>query len=354
MGPASRLVASHFVVALRSAQVLVAGPQIAEKAVGRRLSKDELGGEGVHGISGVVDNYVDSEQDAFRQICEFLSYLPSNVDSLPPIIESSDPVNRCEEELLTIIPENRGPYDMRHLVSLVFDRTDNFDSEAGRSGSSFFEIGTCSFGREIITGLARIGGKPVGVFGNDPRYLNGAMTWQASVKTKRFIEFCSTWHLPIVTFVDQPGFMVGLDAEQAGTIRFGTSAVLAAQTAPVPWCTVQVRKAYGVAQACHIGPNAHILLWPSAEQGTLPVEAGVAVMYRKQLEALPPGERRRVERTLIDEHSKRLNPWPTIEGFGAQDLIDPRETRKHLFEWAELAWLRLPRLVGATTFPYRC
>jgi len=350
--PASRLVASHFVVAVRSAQILVAGPRVAENATGKRVSKEELGGEAVHSSSGTVDNYVETEHEAFDQIRRFLSYLPSNVEGLPPVMDSADPIDRREEELLSIVPEDRSPYDMRHLIELVVDQ--NVGAADAMKSSTFFELGTSSFGKEIITGLARLCGQPVGIFANDPRELGGAMTWQASVKTRRFIELCVSFHLPVVTFIDQPGFMVGLDAEKAGTIRFGTAAVLAAQTAPVPWCSVQIRKAYGVAAAAHYGPDAHILLWPSAESGTLPVEAGVAVMYRRELDAAPPGQRRQLQRRLVDEHSRSLSPWPAVQGFGANDLIDPRETRQRLCEWAELARLRLPALVGPATFPYRC
>uniref|UniRef100_A0A7S4S115 CoA carboxyltransferase C-terminal domain-containing protein n=1 Tax=Alexandrium monilatum TaxID=311494 RepID=A0A7S4S115_9DINO len=191
------------------------------------------------------------DAEALEQIRRFLSFLPSNVEGLPPVATCTDPIDRQEEELLRIVPEDRSPYDMRRLIELVVDRTGGIASHG--QGSTFFELGTSSFGREIITGLARLGGQPVGIFANDPRQLGGAMTWQASAKTRRFIELCATFHLPVVTLVDQPGFMVGLDAEKAGTIRFGTAAVLAAQTAPVPWCSVQIRKAYGVAAAAHYG-----------------------------------------------------------------------------------------------------
>ena len=387
--PASRLVAAHFNVCVRSGQVLVAGPKVVEMALGYETTKEELGGSQVHDLSGVVDNYVDSEADALLQVRRFLSYLPSNVWGLPPVrmgsyCASNDPPERREEELLHIIPENRRQtYDMRRLVELVVDREPKGVTAwgagagggegrgggiggsvgGGRNGgddgkggeaweSSFFEMGTTAFGKSIVTGLARVNGQPVGVFANDPSSFAGAMTWDASRKLERFINFCCTFHLPIINVMDEPGFMVGVDAERNGTIRFGTAAVLAAQTAVVPWCTVHVRKAYGVAAAAHFAPDCDVIAWPSAESGTLPVESGVAVMFGRQIAEAEDPEAMRKQ--LEAKFSRRLAPWPRAESFGVHDVIDPRDTRASLCEWVEMAQLRLPQLVGPTSFPYRC
>jgi acetyl-CoA carboxylase carboxyltransferase component/biotin carboxyl carrier protein len=395
--PASRLVAAHFNVCVRSGQVLVAGPKVVEMALGYETTKEELGGSQVHDLSGVVDNYVDTEADALIQVRRFLSYLPSNVWGLPPVRRyggagggeggggaSNDPPERREEELLHIIPENRRQtYDMRRLVELVVDREPKglaawgagMGGGEGRGGgiggsvggkrnggddgqggeaweSSFFEMGTTAFGKSIVTGLARVNGQPVGVFANDPSSFAGAMTWDASRKLERFINFCCTFHLPIINVMDEPGFMVGVDAERNGTIRFGTAAVLAAQTAVVPWCTIHVRKAYGVAAAAHFAPDCDVIAWPSAESGTLPVESGVAVMFGRQIAEAEDPEA--VRKQLEAKFSRRLAPWPRAESFGVHDVIDPRDTRASLCEWVEMAQLRLPQLVGPTSFPYRC
>jgi acetyl-CoA carboxylase carboxyltransferase component len=374
--PASRLVASHFSVMAEHAQVLTAGPKVVARALGYEITKEELGGVAVHSQSGVVDNIVGTEHEALEQIRRFLSYLPPNVNELPPVVGCpSDPSDRMEAALSAIVPANRREaFDMRAVFELVFDREAPTPAGAAAPGSappappavdgsdglrsSFFEIGSgTEFGRTQITGLARLNGQPVGVFGNDCRFFAGAMTWDASLKVKRFLELCQTFHLPIVSFVDEPGFMIGLEAEAAGTIRHGTAVVLTAQTCTVPWASVHVRKAYGVAAAAHYGPEAHVLAWPSAETGALPVESGVAVAFSRELEALarsegqPAADAKRAE--LERRFSEGLSPFPRAESFAVHDLIDPRETRPALCGWLELARLKLPALVGPTGFAYR-
>ena len=215
--PASRLVASHFSVMVAHAQVITAGPKVVERALGYAITKEELGGIDVHMNSGVVDNIVDTEADAFDQIRTFLGFLPANVNQLPPVVECDpghDSRDRAEEELLSIVPSNRKQtFDMRRVFRLIFDKAPtaagahdaNDNAGVGVHSSSFFEIGNTNYGQTMVTGFARINGQPVGVFGNDSRYFAGALTWDASLKLKRFIELCETFHLPIVSFVDEPG-----------------------------------------------------------------------------------------------------------------------------------------------------
>ena len=206
----------------------------------------------MHARNGVVDNLVADEPAAFAEICRFLSYLPPNVWELPPCTPADDPADRRAEELIEIVPRNRRKlYDMRRVIALVLDE------------GSFFEIGRL-YGQGTITGLARLAGQPVGVLANDCWHLAGSMTAAGSQKTRRFIELCDTFHLPIVSLVDEPGFMIGTEAEKAGTIRFGTAAVLAAASSVVPWASVIVRTAHGVAEAAHFGPDGFVVAWPSA------------------------------------------------------------------------------------------
>ena len=243
--PAGRLVASHFSVMTRyTAQVLIGGPALVERALGVRMTKDELGGVAVHALSGVVDNIAEDEYDAFRQIRRFLSYLPSNVWQPAPRVASNDDPERMEQDLLTAVPrDSNAPFDMRSIVHMIVD------------SDSFFEMGA-TFGPSQICGLARLDGQPVGVLANDNKYYAGAMTAQAAQKYRRFVEMCDTFHLPIVNFIDQPGFMIGPEAELAGTIRFGMSAVCAAVQASVPWASIQVHTGFGVATAAHDGNDA--------------------------------------------------------------------------------------------------
>ena len=338
--PAARLVASHFaVMTAETAQVLVAGPAVVERALGTPISKEALGGAQVHGANGVVDAVAEDEAAALAQIRRFHSYLPQNVWELPPVASCDDPAERREEALLSAVPrDRRRPFDMRKIIAAVVDR------------ESFFEIGRAN-GPGQITGLARLVGQPVGILGNDCRYYAGAMTAAGARKVRKLIELCDTFHLPVLSFVDEPGFMIGPEAEAEGAIRYGTAAVLAAAECTAPWASIMIRKSYGVAQAAHYGPDAYVLAWPSVESGALPVEGGVAAAFGREIAAAPDPETRR--RELEAEMSARLSPFPRDESFAVHALIDPRETRPMLAEWIGWAQAALPRLKGPRRFGIR-
>ncbi|MEZ5558860.1 MAG: carboxyl transferase domain-containing protein [Pseudomonadales bacterium] len=334
--PAGRLVASHFSVMTRhTAQVLIGGPALVERALGVRLSKDELGGAQVHAYSGVVDNLAEDEYDAFRQIRRFLGYLPANVWQRAPRVASDDDPERMEQELLSAVPRDaNAPFDMRAIVAMIVDR------------DSLFEMGA-SYGPSQICALARLDGQPVGILANDCRHYAGAMTAEAAQKYRRFVELCDTFHLPIVNFVDQPGFMIGPEVERAGTIRYGMAAVAAAVQATVPWASIQVHKGFGVATAAHYGSDAYVLSWPSVETGALPLEGGVAVVYRREIASAedPEAKRRELEERLRASRS----PFPRAESFAVHELIDPRETRPYLCQWID--WIQ--PLLETLTAPVR-
>ncbi len=338
--PAGRLVASHFAVMTRhTSQVLIGGPALVERALGTRLSKDELGGVGVHATSGVVDNVAEDEYDAFRQIRRFLSYLPSSVWQQAPRLQSDDDPERMEQDLLTAVPrDGNAPFDMRAIVEMIVD-TD-----------SFFEMGAL-FGPSQIVGFARLNGQPVGVFANDNRHYAGAMTAAAAQKYRRFVETCDMFHVPVINFVDQPGFMIGPEAEQAGTIRFGMAAVAAAAQATIPWAVIQVHKGFGVATAAHYAPNSYVIAWPSVESGALPLEGGVAVAFHREIAAAedPDAKRKELEERLRDARS----PFPRAESFAVHELIDPRETRPVLCQWVDWIQPQLETLTGPVRFPMR-
>ncbi|NIP16552.1 MAG: propionyl-CoA carboxylase [Pseudomonadales bacterium] len=338
--PAGRLVASHFSVMTRhTAQVLIGGPALVERALGVRLSKEELGGVHVHALSGVVDNIAEDEHAAFRQIRRFLGYLPGNVWQRAPRKPSEDDPGRMEQELLSAVPrDSNAPFDMRAIVEMIVDL------------DSFFEIGA-TFGPSQICGLARLDGQPVGVLANDNRHYAGAMTAQAAQKYRRFVEMCDTFHLPIVNFVDQPGFMIGPDAERAGTIRYGMAAVAAAVQASVPWASIQVHKGFGVATAAHYGKGAYVLAWPSVETGALPLEGGVAVAFHREIAGADDPDAKRAE--LESGLRAARSPFPRAESFAVHELIDPRETRPMLCEWVEWIQPRLEGLTGPVRFGIR-
>ena len=226
-----------------TAQVLIGGPALVERALGEKKTKDELGGWRVHSRSGVVDNVAEDEDDAMAQVRRFLSYLPSSVDTLPPRRKTGDPADRREERLLSIVPRDRRfLYDMRELIALVVDRDSFFEMRAG-------------YGPSQITGLARVDGHSVGVVANDCKHIGGAMDAAGAQKFRRFIEFCETFHLPILSLVDEPGFMIGSESEASGTIRYGMEAIAATVRTTVPWCAVQIRKSYGVASGGSLRPG---------------------------------------------------------------------------------------------------
>jgi acetyl-CoA carboxylase carboxyltransferase component len=257
---------------------------------------------------------------------------------LPPRGAVTDDPARREEVLIKVVPRSRRQvYKMRSILAAVVDR------------GSFFEIGR-QHGRSSICGLARLDGWPVAVLASDPYVYGGAWTAESSLKVVRFLDFAETFHLPVVHFVDVPGFRIGLEAEQAATIRHGARALTAIYQATGPWCTILVRKAFGVAGAAM--SNASRLpfryAWPSGDWGSLPLEGGIEAAYRRDLEAAEDPVKLRAE---IDA---RLNlvrsPFRTAEKFGIEEIIDPRDTRRLLCEFANLAApLRTPG-VRATSY----
>lgn len=334
--PAARLVASHFAIMTReTAQVLIGGPALVERALGEVKTKEELGGAQVHERSSVVDAVAETEEEVFQLMRSFLSYMPTNRWELPPVRQDTgDDPRRREDALLRIIPRNRRRvYDARKLVRLVVDR------------DSFFEM-TPLYGRPQITALARLNGTPVGILANDPFHLGGSMTAASAQKFRRFVRLCETFHLPILSFVDQPGFMIGSEAESTATIRYGMEAIAETVRSTVPWASVIVRKSYGVAAAAHFGPEGTVFSWPSAERGALPLEGGVAVAFRKEIAEAPDPDAKRKE--LEEKLGKGRTPFPSADFFSVHDLIDPRETRPVLCEWLDgVAPLLRARVTGA-------
>jgi acetyl-CoA carboxylase carboxyltransferase component len=338
--PAGRLVASHFSVMVKeTSQVMVGGPALVERALGISLTKEELGGWRIHTRSGIVDNVADSEPEALDQMRRFLSYLPQNIWQLAERQDCVDNPNRADEALIKIVPrDGRVPFEMRDVIRHVVDL------------DSFFEIAP-HYGHGQIIGFARLNGASVGIIANDCRHFAGAMTSEGSQKAKRMMELCDTFHIPIANFLDEPGFMIGPDAEQAACIRYGMSAVSAAVQSTVPWATIAVHKSFGVASAAHFAPNTYKLAWPSYEMGALPVEGGVAVAFHREIAAAenPDEKRRELEQKLMENRS----PFPMMESFAVHELIDPRQTRAKLCRWMD--WLEplLEELKGPITWGMR-
>jgi len=322
----ARVVSSHFSVIVRgTAQAFVAGPPVVAAAMHEAPDKEELGGSRAQTRAGAIDNEAADEDDALEQIRRFLSYLPSNAWEAPPCLPSDDAVDRREEGLLAVIPrDRRRPYKIRTILGWVFDR------------KSAFELGA-RCGRSLVTVLARLDGRPVGVLASDPNHYGGGLTGAAADKLVRFVDLCDQFRLPVVNLVDQPGFVIGTEAETANTMRRGARGLSAVYGCTVPWATVLLRKAYGIAGAAHAN-HARLSLrvaWPSGDWGSLPIEGGIEAAYRRELEAAedPVAHRAAIEERLNAVRS----PFRTAERFGVEEIIDPRETRPLLCAWAEHA-----------------
>lgn len=338
--PAVNACMAHFNVMVKgTSQLFPGGPPVVKAALGYDVTKEELGGSEMHTTqSGVVDNLAASEAEAILMVRRFLGYLPSNVWEMAPRHETGDPPDRRDERLVSIIPrDRRRAYDGHKVIESVVDV------------SSFFEIAP-RYGRSRITGLARMNGYPVGVMANNPMF--GASTdVAAGEKVIRLVHLCDTFHLPIISFADEPGFMVGLESEKKGIERAGARMVIATIDSRMPWATVVVGQLYGVAGQCHHRPSGMFqrYAWPSANWGSMHIEGGASAAYRREIEAAPDPDAKRAE---IEGRLKAIaSPFRTAEATG-QDIIDPRDTRPLLCDFIEDAQPILRSQLGPTAVPY--
>jgi acetyl-CoA carboxylase carboxyltransferase component len=335
---AARLAASHYSVMTKSSAMFVAGPPVVAR-LGQNLGKQELGGWEIQTRCGAVDHATDTEEEAFAAARRFLSYLPSSVYGLPPVTEVTDDPERRDESLMSVIPRDRRKvYKTRPIIETLVDH------------GSFFEMGR-NFGRSIITGLARFEGRPVALMASDPYHYAGSWTADACAKIVRFVDLAETFHLPVVYLMDCPGFLIGLEAEKAATIRLGVRAMTAVNQTTVPWCTIIMRNSFGVAGAVHqpAGRLSIRYAWLSAYWGSLPLEGGIEAAYRADIEAAddPVAKLREIE----DRLNKLRSPFRTAETFWVEEIIDPRATRPLLCDFVRLAEPLLAP--GLSAFPMR-
>ncbi|MBK5223078.1 MAG: methylmalonyl-CoA carboxyltransferase [Acidimicrobiia bacterium] len=337
---AARVVSSHYSVMVKgTSQVFVAGPPVVAR-LGEVVDKEGLGGSHIHARNGVVDDEVGTEDEAFERTRGFLSYLPSSVHDLPPRAEVTDDPERRDDWLIGAIPRDRRKvYKSRPIIESLFD------------AGSFMELGRL-YGRSAITGLAHLDGWPVAVLGSDPYFYGGGLTADAADKVTRFVDLADTFHLPVVHLVDQPGFVIGTEHEEAATIRHGARALAAIYQAQVPWCSVILRKVFGVGGAAHQNASrlSYRYAWPSGEWGSLPMEGGIEAAFRADLDAADDRE------ALLTEITARMDevrsPFKTAEAFLVEEIIDPRDTRPLLVEFAHLAAsLRTPGRTGRAARP---
>lgn len=334
---AARTVASHYSIMVRGlSQIFAAGPAVVgamgatyQQAKDHGQAKEELGGVDIHTRNGVVDDEVASEAEAFARARHFLSFMPEHVGQLARRSNCTDPVHRREEELLNLVPHDaKQVYSMRRCLDMVFDQ------------GTVFEIGR-HWGRAAITALARLDGLPVCIVASDPSYLGGSWEAKTSEKVERFVKLADQFRLPIVHLVDNPGFMIGREAEMAGTIRYGVNAMNAIYRASVPLASVVLRRAYGIAGSAMSNAERYQyrFCWPSGDWGSLPIAGGLEVAYKSELEAAedPAAELEAIKQRL----AKVTSPFRSAERFNVEDIIDPRDTRPLLCEFAGLAWRKL-------------
>jgi len=339
--PAVNACMAHFNLMVKdTSQVFAGGPPVVKAALGYDVTKEELGDYRIQAYQGgVIDNVAENEEEAFDIIKRFLSYMPDNVWEMPPRVEPTDDPNRREEELLSIIPrERRRPYNPYTILKHVLDR------------DSFFEI--CPFyGRSRIVGLARVNGYAVGAMVNNPNFMGGSMDVTAGQKVIRFLQLCDTFHLPLVYFADEPGFMVGLEAQKQGIVRAGAKMVCATCSTRMPWIAFVIRQLFGVAGGCHIRASGMYkrYAWPSGYWGSMHIEGGANAAYRREIEAAPDSEAKR------DEIERRLqaisSPFRTAEAGNIESIVDPRDTRPLLCDFIEAAQGVLKTQLGPTAGP---
>lgn len=335
-GPAGRAILSHFSVMVRgSSQIFAAGPPVVKRSLGQEIDKEALGGASVAvDKAGTIHNAAVSEAEAFAQIRRFLSFMPQNVWELPPVLKADDPVDRCDPGLRSIMPDSRTrPFDVRKLIGMIADLGSTFEIQP-------------THGKSVVTVLARFAGRPAGIIANNPMVYGGAMDDRSARKQIRFMQLCDTFHIPLVFLVDVPGFMVGLRAEEKGTLLEGMRVVHAAAQLSVPTTTLVLRKCYGMAGMATCNKNGvdYKLAWPTAEWGSLPIEGGVAAAFRKEIAGAedPKAKEAEIEARLRPYAS----PFRTAEAFAVEDIIDPAETRPILCSLIEIAEARLRNDLG--------
>lgn len=333
-GPANFSSLADFVPIVRgTSSIGIAGPPLVKFATGEVKSADELGGATVHTRTGIVDEAYDDDLDAIEAIKRFLSFFPQNAQEPPPVRPSTDPVDRRIPELRTVVPANRRrAYDVRDVIGPLVDDGDYLELKAAHAPN-------------VVTVLAHLGGKPVGIVASQPKALAGVLDSPACDKASRFISMCDAFGLPVVTLIDMPGFLVGSKAEQTGLVRHSGKLLTAFGNATVPVVSVVLRKGYGLGYLAMAGGRSFnaeaALAWPSAELCAMQIEGAVDVAYRKDYEAAAQPALRRQE--LIDSFYAKVNPVRAASGFGIDDVIDPADTRAVLCSVLRFAAPRSPK-----------
>ena len=313
---------TDFIVMVQgTSNMFITGPDVVKAVTGEDVTFDQLGGAMVHAAkSGVAHLVATTEPEALELVRKLLSYMPQNNAEDPPFVETDDEPNRQDPELDTLVPEDPDhPYDIRDVIAHVVDR------------ETFLEI-QGEWAQNIVTGFARLAGHAVGVVGNQPKVLAGVLDIDSSTKAGRFVRFCDAFNLPLVTFVDVPGFLPGTAQEHGGIIRHGSKLLYAYAEATVPKLTVITRKAYGgaydVMASKHIRADFNFA-WPTAEIAVMGAEGAVPIIFKREIQAAV--DKKAKEAELVAEYRQTFaNPYKAAEMGYIDDVIEPHETRPRL------------------------
>ncbi|KAE8373605.1 alpha subunit of putative methylmalonyl-CoA decarboxylase [Aspergillus bertholletiae] len=325
---AARVVSCHFsVMAADIGSLFNAGPEVVKGATFEEgLDFQSLGGPLIHCTNGTIDNLAANEAECYEQIRTVLGFLPNSGREAPPVIASNDPEDREDEALRRIIPRRQTRmYNPHTIITSVVDR------------GSWFEIGAL-WGRTAIGGLARLGGRPIGVISLNCEVNSGALDAAGSQKLTRLLKLCDVMNLPVLQFIDVPGYAIGTAAERTATMRWGVELAKAYFSTTVPMFNVITRRAYGVAGGIMIGARDPVMqvAWPSGQWGSLPLEGGIEVAHRHELrEAEKEGRKAERYQELEEEYRRLMNPVRTANAFGIEEIIDPKDTRKVCCSWAK-------------------
>ncbi|GAW94257.1 acyl-CoA carboxylase subunit beta [Calderihabitans maritimus] len=309
-----------------TSQMFITGPQVIKAVTGEEISVEELGGARTHNqISGVAHFQAQSEEECVMMIKRLLSFIPSNNLEDPPVVECTDPVDRCDEGLREVVPDDPNkPYDVRDVIVPIIDNGDFFEIHQG-------------WAQNIIIGFGRLNGRTVGIIANQPKVLAGCLDINASDKASRFVRFCDAFNIPLLTLVDTPGYLPGTEQEYGGIIRHGAKLLYAYSEATVPKLTLVLRKAYGGAYlamcAKALGAD-QAFAWPSAEIAVMGPEGAANIIFRKEIQAAdnPPEVR---QQKIQEYREKFANPYVAASRGFIDIVLDPKETRPYLIKALE-------------------
>ncbi len=311
----------------KTSYMFITGPDVIKTVTHEEVTKDQLGGAHTHNeTSGVAHFMAEDDAECLSMVRELLSFIPSNNLDDAPRKACSDPADRADEKLDTIVPDQSNlPYDMKDVISAVVD--DGY----------FFEVQE-HFAKNIVIGFARLNGRPVGIVANQPAFLAGTLDINASIKGARFVRFCDCFNIPLVTFEDVPGFLPGTNQEYSGIIKHGAKLLYAFAEATVPKVTVITRKAYGgaycVMASKHIRTDVNYA-WPTAEIAVMGPEGAVDIVYKRELENAE--NRETIRQKKIEEFRERFaNPYVAADRGFVDAVIQPHETRKKLIQALEM------------------